>query len=169
MITWARPSARHWGCQGILTTHCPAHPGIQCGSLLPQSKLKPETRSGRLPAVCHRPTFSVSASMLPFLRYSSPIHISKSRLSSHKHPNYGHEEKTSVFLLNMPHYLKLEKRRQAIWYSPCSASRHNCVIGASETIATTSHALEQQQVTRHAVGKSNRTPASCLPADQELT
>lgn len=39
---------------------------------------------------------------------------------------------------------------------------------ASETIATTSRVLEQQQVTKHAVGQGNRTPASCPPAGQEL-
>ena len=35
-----------------------------------------------------------------------------------------------------------------------------CVTGASETIATTSCALEHQHVTRCAVGQGNRTPAS---------
>lgn len=45
----------------------------------------------------------------------------------------------------------------------------NHVTGASETTATTNHAMEQQLVTRRAVGKGNGTPASCLPTDLELT
>ena len=47
------------------------------------------------------------------------------------------------------------------WLQPCHRSlRDNChnklYLGATE-------------VTRRAVGEGNRTPASCLPTDQELT